>query len=84
MIDKKNKLGKLNPHLNSSVWYLIKNKHFALILFLILISLNEGFAQIPPPPDPGAIPIDGGIGFLIAAGIAYGAKKTHDIGKKKK
>ena len=32
-------------------------------------------AQPPPPPDPEAIPIDGGLGFLLAAGMAYGAKK---------
>ena len=29
----------------------------------------------PPPPNPEAIPIDGGLGFLLAAGMAYGAKK---------
>ncbi|MBN4051356.1 hypothetical protein JYU16_00920 [bacterium AH-315-M05] len=45
----------------------------------------------PPPPDDGdppcwpppCIPIDGGIGFLIAAGIAYGGKKAFDSLKNK-
>lgn len=40
-------------------------------------------AQPPPPPDPEAIPIDGGLGFLIAAGMAYGAKKLHKNHKDK-
>ena len=29
-----------------------------------------------PPPDP-RIPIDGGIGFLIAAGVALGGRKLY-------
>lgn len=31
-------------------------------------------------PDPGrdpAVPIDGGLGFLLAAGVGYGARKMH-------
>lgn len=32
---------------------------------------------IPPPPPPG-LPIDGGILFLLIAGIFYGVKKTRD------
>ena len=40
-------------------------------------------AQPPPLPTPEAIPIDGGLSFLLAAGMAYGAKKLHK-GKKKK
>jgi hypothetical protein len=36
-----------------------------------------------PGGDPDAeIPIDGGIGLLIAAGVAYGAKKAYDKRKK--
>lgn len=41
-----------------------------------------GFIQVvlapPPPPVPNPIPIDGGLGFLIAAGMVYGAKKLYD------
>jgi len=29
----------------------------------------------PPPPKPQAIPLDGGITFLLAAGISYGVNK---------
>ena len=27
------------------------------------------------PPNPAGIPVDGGIGMLIGAGIAYGVRK---------
>ena len=61
---------------------------FTLIIFFIL-SFNEIFAQSPPPPpgeeeDPcgwppgNCVPIDGGIGFLLAAALTFGAKKLHD------
>ena len=46
------------------------------------------YAQVGPPPSPSCwpppcIPIDGGLGFLVAAGIAYGVKKINDIQKRK-
>lgn len=42
---------------------------------------------VTPPGGPGGdpdaeIPIDGGISLLIAAGVAYGAKKAYDKRKK--
>jgi hypothetical protein len=40
--------------------------------------IQSAIAQPPPPPPPVAIPIDGGLGLLIAAGIAYGAKKLRN------
>jgi len=38
----------------------------------------------PPPcwPPPCTIPIDGGISFLIAAGVAFAGKKINDSRKK--
>jgi hypothetical protein len=38
----------------------------------------------PPPcwPPPCSIPIDGGISFLIAAGVALAGKKINDFRKK--
>lgn len=30
----------------------------------------------PPPPDP--VPIDGGLGFLIVAGVGYGLKRMRN------
>ena len=61
----------------------------ALIVFPALTGLDTATAQPgggPPPdppcwPPPCTIPIDGGIGFLIAAGIAYGGKKIIDSKK---
>lgn len=37
----------------------------------------------PPPcwPPPCTVPIDGGIGILIAAGVALGGKKLYDARK---
>lgn len=61
----------------------------ALFVSMILFS-GTLFSQ--PLPDEGAepacwpppcIPIDGGIGFLIAAGLAFGAKKVYDFKMKK-
>ena len=59
---------------------------------LMLVGNVIAFAQPPagPPPtapptgggppcwDPECIPIDGGVGFLIVAGAALGAKKIYD------
>lgn len=36
----------------------------------------EGGTTAPPCWPPPCVPIDGGIGWLIAAGVAYGAKKS--------
>ena len=48
---------------------------FLLVLTFVLILVNVSFAQGPPdPPDPG-VPIDGGLGFLLAAGLIYGVNK---------
>lgn len=65
----------------------------ATLLFLILPFI--GLALPVGPPDPvsgnppcdgpgftGVCPIDGGVSFLIAAGLALGAKKTYDHKRK--
>jgi len=49
-----------------------------LMLFMIGPEFMKSAIAQPPPPDPIAIPIDGGLGLLIAAGIAYGAKKLYN------
>jgi hypothetical protein len=36
-----------------------------------------------PGGDPDLIPIDGGLGFLLAAGVGYGVKKARDFRRKK-
>lgn len=55
------------------------------IILIVTFSLGFHFlSNAAPPPPPGGgpscwpppcVPIDGGIGLLVAAGVAYGAKK---------
>ena len=57
-------------------------------------TLNSALAQPTGPPGPPGgggqppcwpppcVPVDGGVSFLIAAGLAYGGKKAFDLMKK--
>ena len=55
-----------------------KASFFLLLLFpLIMIAQDTGLPGPPPPPPPG-LPIDGGLLFLLIAGVAYGVKKIKD------
>ncbi len=68
-----------------------KIAEFFLLIFFVL-SLSTLQAQ-PGPPTPGeppcggpfgpACPIDGGVSLLIAAGVAYGGKKSYDMARNK-
>jgi hypothetical protein len=49
-------------------------KKLASLLLLLLFPLIM-IAQGPPPPPPPGLPIDGGLLFLLIAGMAYGVKK---------
>lgn len=60
-------------------------------ILLSLFLINAGVLLAQPDPTTGptcwpppCIPIDGGIGFLVAAGIAFGVKKTLDSRSEKK
>jgi len=64
----------------------------ATICFIIIAipSLSQGPPDTggsgpdgDPGGDPDLIPIDGGLGFLLAAGVGYGVKKVRDFRKKK-
>ncbi len=55
------------------------------IIFLLIFYVST----IGQPVDPGGggdpfIPIDGGVGFALAAGAAYGSKVIMDMRKKNK
>ena len=71
--------------------YLSYSPALLLLLAIVFIPGSEAFSQPPPPGGTGGppcwpppcIPIDGGIGWLVAAGVAYGAKKSWDFSKKK-
>ena len=70
-------------------------KNLFLLFFItslfFFVDRNEVIAQPPPPPPPDpdcwpppCIPIDGGIIFLIAAGVALGGKKLYNSQKSTK
>ena len=50
---------------------------FLLVLTFVLITVSLIFAQPSGPPDPPdpTIPLDGGLGFLLAGGLIYGVHK---------
>ncbi|GCD76644.1 hypothetical protein JCM31826_01260 [Thermaurantimonas aggregans] len=52
---------------------MFNNTTMAFFWMALLVAPVALFAQ--PDPPGGPVPIDGGIGLLIAAGVAYGAKK---------
>lgn len=67
-----------------------KTQLIAAILVTVVIMLPwMAFAQIGGGGGGGGglgnpdVPIDGGLSVLVAAGVAYGAKKVHDARKKK-
>jgi hypothetical protein len=45
-----------------------------VFIFTLVVSLGltKVWSQPPPPDDPGDVPIDGGLSFLIAGGVGYG------------
>ena len=64
------------------------------MLFSILFIAVDIFAQGPdetggngpdgePGGDPDLIPVDGGLGFLLAAGVGYGVKKAREYRRNK-
>ena len=55
-----------------------------LILAVSAISLAQNFSG-PPSFNPDVLdnPIDGGLGLLLGAGAAYGAKKLRDHRRKR-
>lgn len=67
----------------------ILRKIFLIFVFaipLVVFSQPGPPAGAAPPcgaPFGPACPIDGGVSLLIAAGLAFGGKKAHDISRKK-
>jgi len=48
------------------------------LITLVLFISFPSFGQETPPEDENAIPIDGGIGLLVAAGTLFGIKKLKE------
>jgi hypothetical protein len=70
----------------------MKKLKFTMVLFAMMALPLLGLSDVPPPPPPGGggpggggtpvgAPLDGGLGILLALGIAYGGKKLHHIRK---
>jgi hypothetical protein len=60
-----------------------------ITFFALPVSVMGQDSPFPASPEPcgepfgePCIPIDGGVSFLIAAGVAYGGKKAFDLRKK--
>ncbi len=76
----------------------MKKLLFAFFIIVVLINIIPEYSKAAggPPLPPGGgggppcgspwgcVPIDGGIGFLLAAGIAYGGKKAYKTFKEDK
>jgi hypothetical protein len=67
-----------------SFWYRL----ISLALFIAPMVLFGQDGPLPeeeppcgPPFGPACVPIDGGISFLIAAGVALGGKKAYNLYK---
>jgi len=76
-----------NPNHLQSI--MMKLKHglaalaiIAAINFTPTIVKAQDFAD--PDEDPTNVPLDGGVGMLIAAGVVYGLKKRYDDKKQVK
>ena len=60
----------------------LKTLTIMLVVFICLPSLV--LAQFPNCPDPTQpCPIDGGLSFLLIAGVGYGVKKVRDRRRQK-
>lgn len=55
--------------------------HISFAIAVLVVFSQIAMAQPPPPANPAAVPIDGGLSFLLAAGAALGAKKAWDTRK---
>lgn len=50
-------------------------------MLMLVILIETGNAQ-PPSPPPQPVPIDGGLGILLATAAVLGGKKAWDVNKK--
>ena len=51
---------------------------FIVIVLLMTNQLHAQTAADPGDVDPDAVPLDGGLSLLVAAGVGYGAKKMKE------
>ena len=55
-------------------------KSYRILILLIFLSVTASAQSNDPglPGDDPDVPVDGGVGFLVAAGIAFGVKKIRE------
>ncbi|MDP2187797.1 MAG: hypothetical protein Q8J69_03845 [Sphingobacteriaceae bacterium] len=56
--------------------------HISLAIVALIVISQVAMAQPQPPASPEAVPIDGGLSLLLAAGAGLGAKKAWDARKR--
>jgi hypothetical protein len=73
----------------------MKTLKIIFVLFCIMALPLLSISDVPPPPNGGGTggpggggvpvgaPIDGGMGILLALGLAYGGKKLYTMRKEK-
>ncbi len=58
---------------------MMKRNLFSCLVFITIILLPfMASAQGPTDPNDVLVPIDGGLGILLGAGVSYGLKKYFD------
>lgn len=60
----------------------MKHTIFICLFLFALVAPALVHAQPPPPASPAAVPIDGGLGILLAAGAGLGGYKAWIKSKK--
>ena len=95
MISDKNSLHLTSFMKRKSLFNKLITSRFAIKVVLLFISMTfvaiDIMAQGPdsggpdgePGGDPDLIPVDGGLGFLLAAGVGYGVKKAREYRRRK-
>ena len=97
MISDKNSLHLTSFMKRQSLFNKLITSRFAIKVVLLFISLTfiaidimaqgagdgEGDPGGDPGGDPDLIPVDGGLGFLLAAGVGYGVKKAREYRRRK-
>lgn len=53
-----------------------------MLIFSFLFAANDLNAQPPLPINIDNAPVDGGLSILIASGIGYAIKKSHEKNRK--
>lgn len=62
---------------------IIKTAALIILFCLPVLAHAQVNPGCDPAVDPSCVPIDGGLGFLIAAGIGYGIKRVRGNEKNK-